>query len=106
MSNLYTSTDSDDSSSIIENKISNNITMEQSNIDFINTASKLIPVLDGKAENLTSFIDALQIIESKEGEHEKLAVSIKTRENAIVEHLDYQIPVTQLNGDMQAAKRG
>jgi len=33
-----------------------------------------------------------------------------TRKNAIVEYLDYQIPVTQLkgqrgNGDMQAAKR-
>jgi len=33
----------------------------------------------------------------------------KTRKNAIVEYLDYQIPVTQLmgpkgNGDMQAAK--
>jgi len=35
---------------------------------------------------------------------------IKKRKNAIVEYLDYQIPVTQLkgpkgNGDMQAAKR-
>jgi len=34
----------------------------------------------------------------------------KTRKNAIVEYLDYQIPVTKLklskgNGDMQAAKR-
>jgi len=29
----------------------------------------------------------------------------KTRKNAIVEYLDYQIPVTQLNRDMQAAKR-
>jgi len=34
----------------------------------------------------------------------------KTRKNAIVEYLDYQIPVTQLkgpkgNGDMQAANR-
>jgi len=29
----------------------------------------------------------------------------KTRKNAIVEYLDYQIPVTQLYGDMQAAKR-
>jgi len=34
----------------------------------------------------------------------------KTRKNAIVEYLDYQIPVTQLmgpkgNGDMQTAKR-
>jgi len=37
-------------------------------------------------------------------------INWKTRENAIVEYLDYQIPVTQLkgpkgNGDMQAAKR-
>jgi len=32
-------------------------------------------------------------------------VNKKTRKNAIVEYLDYQIPVTQLNGDMQAARR-
>jgi len=32
--------------------------MAQFNIDFINTAPKLIPVFDGKAENLTSFIAA------------------------------------------------
>jgi len=37
-------------------------------------------------------------------------IQTKTRNNAIVEYLDYQIPVTQLmgpkgNGDMQAAKR-
>jgi len=32
-------------------------------------------------------------------------VAIKTRKNAIVEYLDYQIPVTQLNRDMQVAKR-
>jgi len=30
---------------------------------------------------------------------------IKTRKNDIVEYLDYQIPVTQLNGDIRAAKR-
>jgi len=34
----------------------------------------------------------------------------KIRKNAVVEYLDYQIPITQLlgpkgNGDMQAAKR-
>jgi len=34
-----------------------------------------------------------------------IIIKFKTRENAIVEYLDYQIPVTQLNGDMQAAKR-
>jgi len=36
-------------------------------------------------------------------------INVNTRKNAIVEYLDYQIPVTQLmgpkgNGDMQAAK--
>jgi len=41
---------------------------------------------------------------------ERVNVKIKTRKNAIVEYLDYQIPVTQLmgpkgNGDMHAAKR-
>jgi len=39
-----------------------------------------------------------------------MVVLLKTRENAIVEYLDYQILVTQLkgpkgNGDMQAVKR-
>lgn len=52
------------------------VTMAQTNIDFINTASKLIPVFDGKAENLTSFVDALEIVESIKGDHEQLAVSI------------------------------
>jgi len=62
--------------------------MAQSNIDFINTASKLIPVLDGKAENLTSFIGALEIIESIKGEHEQLAVSIiKTKLKGVARNL-------------------
>jgi len=39
-----------------------------------------------------------------------LPFQCKTRKNAMVEYLDYQIPVTQLkgpkgNGDMQAVKR-
>jgi len=76
MSALENCTDSDASSSITENKLSNNITMAQSSIDFINTASKHIPVFDGKVKNLTSFIDALQIIELIKGVHEQLAVSI------------------------------
>jgi len=33
------------------------------------------------------------------------AVQGQTRKNAIVEYLDYQIPVTQLNRGMQVAKR-
>jgi len=40
----------------------------------------------------------------------KRTIHLKTRMNALVEYLDYQIPVTQLkgpkgNGDMQAARR-
>jgi len=73
---------------VIENKFSINMTMTQSNIDFINTASKLIPVFDGKAENLTSFIDALQIIESIKGDHEQSPVSIiKTKLKGVAKNL-------------------
>jgi len=36
---------------------------------------------------------------------EFLIILNKTRKNAIVEYLDYQIPVSQLNRDMQVAKR-
>jgi len=50
--------------------------MALSKIDFINTASMLIPVFDGKAESLTSFIDELQITEPIKGKHEQLEVSI------------------------------
>jgi len=40
----------------------------------------------------------------------KRNINLRTRKSAIVEYLDYQIPVTQLevpkgNGDMQAEKR-
>jgi len=79
------STDSDSHDSIVE---INPIKMAQTNIDFINTASKLIPVFDGKAENLTSFIDALEIIESIKGENEQLAVSIiKTKLKGVARNL-------------------
>lgn len=88
MSDLDNSTDSDTSSSITENKLDNNITMPQTNIDFINTATKLIPVFDGKAENLQSVIDALQKLELIAGEHEQLAVSIiKSRLKGIARNL-------------------
>jgi len=64
MSDLDNSTDSDDSSSILESEISNNITMAQ------------------------SIIDALQIIESIKGEHKQLAVSIiKTKLKGVARNL-------------------
>jgi len=87
MSDLDNSTDSDTCSSIIENK-SSDITMAQTNIDFINTATKLVPIFDGKAENLTSFVDALKILELIKGDHEQLAVSIiKTKLKGVARNL-------------------
>ncbi|XP_039233227.1 myb-like protein P isoform X1 [Drosophila yakuba] len=81
MSDLDNSTDSDSSPS-------NNRTMAQTNIEFINTATKLIPAFDGKAENLNSFIDALEILRLITGEHEELAVSIvKSRLKGVARNL-------------------
>ncbi|XP_060665628.1 uncharacterized protein LOC132797895 [Drosophila nasuta] len=66
-----------ESNSVIEQKPA---IMAQTNIEFINTASRLIPEFNGKAENLRSFIDALEIIKEIQGAHELLAVSlIKTK---------------------------
>jgi len=50
--------------------------------------SNLIPVFNGKSENLTSFIGALQVIESIKREHEQLAVSIiKTKLKGVAKNL-------------------
>jgi len=66
------STDTDSHNSIVE---INPITMAQTSFD-------------GKAENLTSFIDALEIIESIKGEHEQLAVSIiKTKLKSVATNI-------------------
>jgi len=51
-----------------------------------------------------------QIVVCVNGTHIKFKNHKKTRKNAVVEYLDYLIPVTQLkgqkgNGDMKAAKR-
>lgn len=48
--------------------------MAQTNIEFINTASKIIPDFSGKAENLRSFLDALEMIKSIQGAHEQVAI--------------------------------
>ncbi|XP_037930617.1 uncharacterized protein LOC119665468 [Teleopsis dalmanni] len=63
--------------------ISENITdtvMSQTMIEFLNTAAKLIPEFDGKAENLRTFIDALRLVQSLMSSHEATAVNlIKTK---------------------------
>lgn len=54
--------------------------MSQTVVEFLNTASKLIPEFDGKSENLPSFIDSLNLVKAIQGTHESTAVSlIKTK---------------------------
>lgn len=54
--------------------------MTQTVVEFINTASKLIAEFDGKPENLRSFIDSLELLNTIKDNHEATAVSlIKTK---------------------------
>lgn len=54
--------------------------MPQSVTEFLSTASKLIVEFDGKPENLRSFLDSLQLVDSIKDSHEQIAVSlIKTK---------------------------
>lgn len=54
--------------------------MSQTLVEFLNTASKLIPDYDGKYENLRSFLDALSLVNTIKDTHEAVAISlIKTK---------------------------
>lgn len=54
--------------------------MAQTVIEFLNTATKLIPDFDGKHENLKSFLDALSLVDALKGTHEAVAITlIKTK---------------------------
>lgn len=54
--------------------------MPQTVVEFLNTASKLIPDYDGKYENLRSFLDALSLVTTIKDTHEAVAISlIKTK---------------------------
>lgn len=57
------------------NKLSN-----MTPIEFINTATKLLPEFDGKIENLSKFINAIDLLETIKETHENIAISlIKTK---------------------------
>lgn len=57
-----------------------NTNMTQTVVEFLNTASKLIPDFDGRAENLQSFLDALNLVDSIKGNHDAVAVNlVKTK---------------------------
>lgn len=57
-------------------------------VEFINLATKLLPEFDGKAENLTKFINALDILDSIKGDNGSIAISlIKTKLNQTASRL-------------------
>lgn len=57
-------------------------------VEFINLATKLLPEFDGKAENLTKFINALDILDSIKENNESIAISlIKTKLNQTASRL-------------------
>lgn len=57
------------------NKLSN-----MTPVEFINTATKLLPEFDGKIENLSKFINAIDLLETIKETHENIAISlIKTK---------------------------
>ena len=71
--------------------------MSQTPVQFLNIASKLIPDFDGRAENLTTFLHALTLVDSIKESHDALAVNmirtklkgaarnLLTTENTIIE---------------------
>lgn len=52
----------------------------QTVVEFVNTATRLIPDFDGRPENLRSFLDALSLVNELKGTHEAVAITlIKTK---------------------------
>lgn len=82
-------------------------TMTQTTIEFLNTASKLIPDFDGKFENLRSFLDALSLVDTLKGSQEAVALSlIKTKlkgtaRNSINDEASIQQIITKLSGSVK-----
>lgn len=62
--------------------------MTQTVTEFLKTAASLIPDFDGRVENLASFIDALELVNSIKESHEAVAVSlVKTRLKGLARNL-------------------
>lgn len=52
------------------------INMRQSSTEFLGLASRLLPDFDGQPENLQSFVDALNLVDSIKETHEAVAVNV------------------------------
>lgn len=62
--------------------------MAQTAIEFLGTASRILPDFDGRVDNLQSFLDALNLIDSIKGTHEAVAISlVKTKLKGAVRNL-------------------
>ena len=62
--------------------------MSQTVVEFLITASKLIPDFDGKSETLRTVLDSLSLVDSIKSSHESIAVSvIKTKLKGITRKL-------------------
>lgn len=63
-----------------KNKTQRETKMTQTVVEFLSTASRLIPDYDGRPDNLQSFIDALCLVDSIKESHEAVAINlVKTK---------------------------
>ena len=80
---IDSASDLEDDFDIEENKIlliEENKIMAQTVVEFIKLATSLIPEFDGRQENLQSFLDSLNLLDTLKGTHEQTAISlIKTK---------------------------
>lgn len=84
------------------------IKMAQTVIEFLNTASKLICDFDGKPENLRTFLDSIQLVDSLKGTHEQVAVSIiKTKLKGTARNLiDNESSIAEIVNKLKNSVKG
>lgn len=89
-------------------ELPHNTTMPQTAVEFLNTASRLIPDFDGKSENLRSFTDSLELVDSLKDTHETIAVSlIKTKLRGHARNLiNKETTIAQIIGKLKNSVKG
>lgn len=82
--------------------------MTQTNVEFLNTASRLLTEFDGKPENLRSFLDSIEIINSIKDTHETIAVSlIKTKLKGNARNIiSNETTIAQITQKLQTTVKG
>lgn len=84
------------------------VTMPQTVVEFIKTASSVLPEFDGKPENLHSFLDALDILEQIKDTHEALAITmIKTKLKGTARNfISNETTIAQIRTKLHTAIKG